>query len=296
MATNPRGAHGTWLGALIIVPVLLADCSGEPLSLGSGNAGSSNAGSAGVAGGSAGSTGVGGGSGGTDATCAVSDCGPQLGIANYQCPDGSEAGPTGRCLKRANGTCGWEILTCPIGGGGSGGADAGAGGQAAGGDPGQTCGGKVCTSDQACCGPAECGFCVNKLSGIACPAVCAGGSGGGNSGGASGSSGSGGAANCDALLADVRSKLAVAQSCNTASAKPGLECAGTVEGLCCPVLVEAATTANSAANNAYLAALHSYKQSCKHICPLIACLDPKPGDCVAAANSTSGTCGGGSGF
>jgi hypothetical protein len=281
MPTNPRRAHGTWLGALIIVPALLADCSGEPLSLGSGNAGST-----GVGGGSAGSTGVGGGSGGTDATCATSDCGPALGIANYQCPDGSEAGPTGRCLKRANGTCGWEILSCPSGGGG---ADAGAGGQAAGGEPGQTCAGKVCTSDQVCCGPAACGFCVSKLSGIACPAVCAGGSGGAGSGGASGSSGSGGAANCDALLADVQAKLTVAQSCNTASAKPGLECAGTVEGLCCPVLVEAPTAANS---NAYLDALHAYKLSCKHICPAIACLNPKPGDCVAAANSTSGVCGG----
>ena len=46
-------------------------------------------------------------------TCDVQKCGPQLGIANYLCADGSTAGPTGRCLLNADGSCGWEILSCP---------------------------------------------------------------------------------------------------------------------------------------------------------------------------------------
>jgi hypothetical protein len=292
MLKNSRYARATWFSALLIAPALLADCSSGPLSLG-GNGGSSEAGSSAVAGA--------GGSGGSPATCATADCGPQLGIANSQCPDGSTAGPTGRCLKHDNGTCGWEILSCPPGGGGSGGASAGAGGQAAGGTSSGTCGGHVCTADQVWCGPAVCGFCVSKVSGIACPAECPGGggaggaSGGASSGGAGGASGGAGGADCATLLADVKSKLAAAQSCNPASAKPTLECAGTLEGLCCPVLVEAATASNASANNAYLDALHSYKQKCAHICPEIACLNPQPGDCVVQS-TTHGTCGGGTGF
>ena len=292
MLKNRRYTRAAWLSALLIGPALLADCSSGPaLSLGdgagAGNAGASNGGSAGT----------GGGSGGTDATCAPADCGPQLGIANFQCPDGSTAGPTGRCLKRSNGTCGWEVLSCPPGAGGSGGTSAGgsssggagAGGQASGGTSSQTCGGKVCTTDQVCCGPAECGRCISKLSGQNCETVCAGGSGG-----ASGSGGAGGA-DCSSLLADVTAKLAVAQGCNPASAKPGLECAGTLEGVCCPVLVEAAATSTNAANTAYLDALHSYQQQCSHVCPQIACFNPQPGDCVAASAS-QGTCGGGNGL
>ncbi|HLC60214.1 MAG TPA: hypothetical protein VJJ52_02185 [Candidatus Nanoarchaeia archaeon] len=47
-------------------------------------------------------------------TCGSSDCGPQLGMPNYLCPDGkTTAGPTGRCLKNSDGTCGWEVTSCP---------------------------------------------------------------------------------------------------------------------------------------------------------------------------------------
>jgi hypothetical protein len=223
--------------------------------------------------------------------CATTDCGPQLGIANHQCPDGSTAGPTGRCLKRDNGTCGWEILSCPVGGGGSGGASAGAGGQAAGGTSSGPCGGHVCTADQVCCGPAECGFCVSKLSGIACIAECPGGGGAGGASGGTGNGGAGGS-DCASLLADVKAKLAVAQACNPASAKPTPECAGTLDGVCCPVLVEAVSSDPS---NAYLAALNTYKQKCSPVCTAIACANPQPGDCVAQS-STQGTCGGGNGI
>jgi hypothetical protein len=52
-------------------------------------------------------------SGSGSVECAdASACGPQLGMPNYPCADGTTGGPTGRCLKQANGTCGWEIREC----------------------------------------------------------------------------------------------------------------------------------------------------------------------------------------
>jgi hypothetical protein len=47
------------------------------------------------------------------ALCDVAKCGPQLGLPNGMCPDGSISGPTGRCLLNADGSCGWEIKECP---------------------------------------------------------------------------------------------------------------------------------------------------------------------------------------
>ena len=50
----------------------------------------------------------------TDVTCEKSECGPELGMPNYLCPDGkTTAGPTGECLRKKNGECVWEILSCP---------------------------------------------------------------------------------------------------------------------------------------------------------------------------------------
>jgi len=334
MLNHRRSVRAALLASLLFAPTLLTDCSSaEPLSLGDAKAGSGSAGansagqgaggssagtnsagqgagtnSAGQGAGtnsagtnsagtnsagtnsagtnSAGTSSAGQGAGGTSALCPDSDCGPQLGLPNYVCDDGSIAGPTGRCLKRDNGSCGWEVVSCPSGNGGS-------GGQASGGASGQLCGGKLCGAGQACCGPAACGHCVNELSGQACPAQCAGGNGGTGSGGASGGASS---ADCSALLALVQSTLAVAQACNTGSDKPGLECAGTLEGLCCPVLVEFVATGSNSANEAYLNALHTYQTSCTHVCPKIACIAPQPGSCVAASGSALGTCGGGKGF
>ena len=41
-------------------------------------------------------------------------------------------------------------------------------------DPqGETCGGKSCKTSERCCGPASCGFCVDKHSRISCPSTCA---------------------------------------------------------------------------------------------------------------------------
>ena len=46
--------------------------------------------------------------------CKTSDCGPQLGMPNFLCPDGKTTeGPTGKCLRHADGRCGWEVLSCP---------------------------------------------------------------------------------------------------------------------------------------------------------------------------------------
>ncbi len=52
----------------------------------------------------------------------------------------------------------------------------------AGGSSTALCGGQVCTKDQVCCGPAECGRCIPAMSGQACPASCPGTGGAGGAG------------------------------------------------------------------------------------------------------------------
>ena len=147
-----------------------------------------------------------------------------------------------------------------------------------GGASGVLCGGETCTAEQVCCGPAECGHCIGALTKPACPTTCPSG----------GDGGAGGAPDCNQLLADVTKTQAAAQACNPASAKPTLECAGTLDGLCCPILVESAS-ATTPTNAAYLDALKSYKASCAHFCPAIACLKPQPGNCMSSS-ATSGKC------
>lgn len=50
----------------------------------------------------------------TTPTCPAEKCGPPLGMPTVLCADGkSVAGPTGRCLQRTDGSCGWEIASCP---------------------------------------------------------------------------------------------------------------------------------------------------------------------------------------
>ncbi|MCK6546108.1 hypothetical protein L6R52_09585 [Myxococcota bacterium] len=44
----------------------------------------------------------------------MNDCGPAPGLPNWTCADGSLGGPTGNCLRQADGTCGWEINWCPM--------------------------------------------------------------------------------------------------------------------------------------------------------------------------------------
>lgn len=61
----------------------------------------------------------GGGATGSTANdeCAEDDCGPALGLPNHTCADGSEGGPTGRCVRKSANKCGWEIRQCPASGG-----------------------------------------------------------------------------------------------------------------------------------------------------------------------------------
>ena len=46
--------------------------------------------------------------------CKPERCGPELGMPNYLCADGTTwAGPRGRCLHHKDGTCGWQVKSCP---------------------------------------------------------------------------------------------------------------------------------------------------------------------------------------
>lgn len=56
--------------------------------------------------------------------------------------------------------------------GGTGGTGSGGKGGTGGTGTGPTCGGKVCASDEVCCGPPDCGHCINPLTGPNCPQVC----------------------------------------------------------------------------------------------------------------------------
>ncbi len=41
-------------------------------------------------------------------------CGPLPTIPNWQCKSGNAiGGPTGRCMRNANGSCTWEVYSCP---------------------------------------------------------------------------------------------------------------------------------------------------------------------------------------
>src|SRR6478609_3977667 len=119
-----------WLSTLGLAVALFAGCGGSSkggsaAGAGSGgaNTGGANAGSPGVSGGEAGSAantgGASSGSGGGNAhpgggtsnggsssaeECDKAKCGPQLGIPNWTCVDGSVGGPTGRCLLNPTGS------------------------------------------------------------------------------------------------------------------------------------------------------------------------------------------------
>jgi eight-cysteine-cluster-containing protein len=51
---------------------------------------------------------------GPSSECPVEECGPAMGMPNTLCPDGvTVAGPTGRCLRHLDNSCGWEVISCP---------------------------------------------------------------------------------------------------------------------------------------------------------------------------------------
>ncbi len=45
------------------------------------------------------------------AECTKKECGPSMGMPNWQCSDGTIGGPN--CERRDDGTCGWIIRQCP---------------------------------------------------------------------------------------------------------------------------------------------------------------------------------------
>ncbi len=81
-----------------------------------------------------------------------------------------------QCVSGQGGppTCYWQAnpnVVCPDAGTSPtdvAASDAPAGDAAAG----PLCGGKVCAADEDCCGPAECGRCIKKLTGPNCPSQC----------------------------------------------------------------------------------------------------------------------------
>jgi len=139
-----------------------------------GAAGSSNAGSGPINGGA---SSVGGSN---PIECDKAECGPQLGLPNWPCEDGSIGGPTGRCIRNSAGSCGWEINNCPRAGvGGAGGASQGGQGNAGtpstGGATSTDCGG--CSSGQICVfqngGPGPSHFICATQSVCSAPSACA---------------------------------------------------------------------------------------------------------------------------
>jgi hypothetical protein len=154
----------------------LFGCSKEPLSLGDDDAQAGRSGNGGVGsgqGGTNGSAGKGGmnggaGSAGTTATevCSPAACGPQLGLPNEVCEDGSTAGPTGRCLRGANGTCAWEVLECPTATGAAGAPGAGGVSSAGGSDGGGSGGGGSGGGGSSACGECANGErCIYQVGG-----------------------------------------------------------------------------------------------------------------------------------
>jgi hypothetical protein len=167
-----------WLVPAILLSVSngLFGCSKEPLSLGedddqAGNSGKGGGGGVTAGGGKGGvSSGSGAPSAGATAAemCSQAACGPQLGRPNDICEDGSTAGPTGRCLRTAEGTCAWEVLECPTATGGAGapgtaGAISAGGAPSSGGSPGA--GGSGGSGAEACGGCDDGEICIYQVGG-----------------------------------------------------------------------------------------------------------------------------------
>jgi hypothetical protein len=95
-----------------------------------------------------------------EAELSTSCCGPQLGLMNYLCPDGKTMAGPGACIHAPNGTCHWNIVTCPA-------ADAGA--TSSSGAAGDVCGpSSPCGAGLLCC--YSCG--TPPFEGHTCPNRC----------------------------------------------------------------------------------------------------------------------------
>jgi hypothetical protein len=94
---------------LTFVLCILAACGGQPAppKLGSGSSAPAVA-PAGAEGGSDGAP-----QPQAAAPCEVSECGRPMMMPSRLCADGSTGGPTGECVRKADGRCGWEVRACP---------------------------------------------------------------------------------------------------------------------------------------------------------------------------------------
>ena len=113
------------------------------------------------------------------------------------------------------------------------------------------------------------------------------GSGGGT--GTAGTTGAGGSGpkDCAMLLADLKTYLAIAQTCSLSVSS--VQCHDTVPGLCCPHIV---TNKDSSETQSYLAALANFKAKCSGApCPGTPCKTTMPGMCKEASpGSVAGAC------
>jgi hypothetical protein len=148
---------------------------------GTSNSAGTNNGGAGASQAGAGTMNGGASGGGSDlGECPKADCGPQLGLLNWTCADGSVGGPTGRCLKRPSGTCSWEINNCPMPGAGGAvneGGQANTGGEpSAGGAAPEDCGGcgqgKICVFQAGGPGPSHFICAMQNPCGAAAACAC----------------------------------------------------------------------------------------------------------------------------
>jgi len=177
-----------WLAPLVVLSSSAfggcggASDSGEGSAAGSASGGSASSGAAGTSHGGTGGDVNGGASAGDSSLgeCEKADCGPQLGLANWTCADGSVGGPTGRCLRQPGGACGWEINNCPMAGAGGAGSQGGqantAGEAGAGGGAAEDCGGcsagKICVYQVGGPGPSHFVCAMQNPCGAAAACAC----------------------------------------------------------------------------------------------------------------------------
>jgi hypothetical protein len=109
-----------------------------------------------------------------------------------------------------------------------------------------------------------------------------GGDGGKGDGGGAGSDGGSGT-DCTSLAAEIATLQAKAQEC--CATCDIVQCTKSVNGLCCPVSVNIAT---SQATQAFVAAVQQYQAACVSMCPAIVCQAAPSGICDGT--STTGEC------
>jgi hypothetical protein len=181
-----RQTSQAWFGVFVVVPLVFFACGDDGhkvgARVGSGGAAGGGAPREGGAGNAprAGSVGSGGrdSSGGTTAggSAGMGTAGEAAGGTAGTSPTGGSGatigeGGTGGASEQDGGSFNAGAGGANTGGANTGGSSTGGGGTGGGGG-GEPCGDEVCTGEDVCCGPTECGYCVNRLSGAACPETC----------------------------------------------------------------------------------------------------------------------------